>query len=212
MNINLLVIIKTETNKGERMKKGIIFYLLSTLFFIGCGEKTSSSDIEERSNNKKSNMQDESTLTKGYFKYTVNENSDKIEAFEDGRNDITITEDQVVVRVKDLNGVNFLITMQGKGIADNPVQTYVPIAPGLKKEDYKATITVVALEEEDRLNPFRWKSGELTITEYNVNDGTLKGEFSGKGGKTRDIKNENPVIFTGKFEMQFSTIADYREE
>lgn len=192
------------------MKKGIILYLLITIFFIGCGEKTSSSDIEEKSNNKKSNMQDENTLTMGYFEYTVNENSDKIEAFEDGRNDITITEDQVVVRVKDLNGVNFLITMQGKGIADNPVQTYVPIAPGLKKEDYKALITVLGLEEDDRLNPFRWKSGELIITEYNVNDGTLKGEFSGNGGKTRDIKNENPIVFSGKFAMQFSTIADYR--
>ncbi len=194
------------------MKKGIIFYLFITVSLIGCSEKTSSSDIEEKSNTKKNNLQDEKTLTAGYFEYTVNENSDKIKAFEDGRNDITITEDQVVVRVKDLNGVNFLITMQGKGIADNPVHTYVPIAPGLKKEDYKALITVVGLEEEDRLNPFRWKSGELTITEYNANDGTLKGEFSGKGGKTRDIKNENPVTFTGDIDMKFATLVDYREE
>ena len=194
------------------MKKGIIFYLLSTIFFIGCGEKTSSSDIEERSNNKKSNMQDENTLTMGYFEYTVNENSDKIEAFEDGYNDITISENLVVVRVKDLNGVNFLITMQGKGIADNLVHTYVPIAPGLKKEDYKAIISVVGLAEDDILNPFKWKSGELIINDYNANDGTLKGEFSGKGGKTRDIKNENPVTFTGDIDMKFTTVADYSEE
>ena len=194
------------------MKKGIIFYLLSTIFFIGCGEKTSSSDIEERSNNKKSNMQDENTLTMGYFEYSVNENSDKIEAFEDGYNDITISENLVVVRVKDLNGVNFLITMQGKGIADNLVHTYVPIASGLKKEDYKAIISVVGLAEDDILNPFKWKSGELIINDYNANDGTLKGEFSGKGGKTRDIKNENPVTFKGDIDMKFTTVADYSEE
>jgi len=194
------------------MKKEIIFYLLSIILFIGCGEKTSTSDIEAKSNNMKSNMQDENTLTEGYFEYTVNENSDKIEAFEDGYNDITISENLVVVRVKDLNGVNFLITMQGKGIADNLVHTYVPIASGLKKEDYKAIISVVGLAEDDILNPFKWKSGELIITEYNANGGTLKGEFSGEGGKARDIKNENPVTFTGEIDMKFTTVVDYREE
>jgi len=194
------------------MKKGIIFYLFITVLFIGCGEKTSSPDIEEKSNNKKSNMQDENTLTMGYFEYTVDDKTDKIKAFEDGYNDITISENLVVVRVKDLNGVNFLITMQGKGIADNLVHTYVPIASGLKKEDYKAIISVVGLAEDDILNPFKWKSGELIITEYNANGGTLKGEFNSKGGRARDIKNEQPVPFIGKFEMKFTTVVDYREE
>jgi len=212
MNINLLIILKTQTNIGEKMKKGIIFYLFITVFLLGCGEKTASSDIEEKSNTEKNNIRDENTLTTGYFEYTVDNNTDKIKAFEDGYNDITITEDQVVVRVKDLNGVNFLITMQGKGIADNPVHTYVPIVPGLKKEDFKAIISVVGLAEDDILNPFKWKSGELIINDYNANDGTLKGEFSGKGGKTRDIKNENPVTFTGDIDMKFTTVADYSEE
>jgi hypothetical protein len=194
------------------MKKEIIFYLFITVLFIGCGEKTSSPDIEKKSETKTNNIQDETTLTMGYFEYTVDDKIDKIKAFEDGYNDITISENLVVVRVKDLNGVNFLITMQGKGIADNLVHTYVPIAPGLKKEDFQAVISVVGLEEDDILNPFRWKSGELTIFEYNAKDGTLKGEFGGKGGKTRDIKNENPVTFTGDIDMKFTTVADYSEE
>jgi hypothetical protein len=194
------------------MKKGNIFLLLITPFFLCANEETHSLYVEGNSSVEKNYLQAENSLILGDFEYIVGENLGKIESFKDGYNDITITDDQVVVRVKDLNGVNFILTLRGNGVAENPIHNYIPAPTSTSDTDYTAMIMVSGFEEMDIINPYTWKSGELTILEYNSADGTLKGEISGEGGKTRDIKNENPVTFTGKFNMKFTTVVDYREK
>ena len=87
------------------MKSSKLFYSLIALFGFGFNQMSFSVNLSNP----------ETVLgnsDSGFFEYTVGEKTGKLEAFEEGYTDITITEDQLAIRVKGSSGVNFLITLQ----------------------------------------------------------------------------------------------------
>lgn len=147
-------------------------------------------------------------LALGEVDYKVGNQKGEITHFEKDHTDLTVSEDQIVLRIRNMKDLNFMVGLHGKGIQENPVHNYVPLASANKGDAFKHMINIVGLKKDDIMNPYKVSTGTFKVEQMNLENGKVKAKITGQATRARDVNNEHPVDFSLDIDMQVDNVIN----
>lgn len=206
--------------------KGKFIYLLGLFFLAACGssesegeshedlpegkwngeymEIESDEDDDKKRPSKKSNGGE--VLNLGKVVYTIGDKEEEITQFDKRKNDITINENQIVIRIKDVNERYFFIGIHKDQIYKNPEGGYIDIRRKKDDTDPMFSLSYVA-DIEDKNKTFQCTKGLLEVKKMNLKSGEVFITANGEVQNMKDLQNGNSSPFDIEIKMHFETVV-----
>lgn len=167
-------------------------------------EVESEDDKDKKRPTKKSNGGE--VLNLGKVVYSIENEEEEISQFDKRKNDITINENQIVIRIKDVNDRYFLIGIHKDDIYKNPEGKYVDA--GSKKGDNDPTFTLGYITDlKDRNQTNQCKNGTLEVKKMNLKSGEVLIEAQGEFQNIEELKEGTSIPFEIVIKMRFETVV-----
>lgn len=138
----------------------------------------------------------------GKVTYSIGEMNVEITQFKTGKNDISIADDIIAIRIVDMNDRALLISLRGPKIYENPIGQYPSVLSGTK-EARTAMISSVGTAEDAH-----WKDGILEVIAFNASTGVFKANLNGKGVEVMKIAEESDRTFQLNIDMRFENVVN----
>jgi hypothetical protein len=196
------------------MKIIILFIFSFVVVLVSCSEKAAqapaennqTNDNEETTQKKRTSRPSSGPLAPinlGEFSYSIGDISKNVTQFKSGYNDLTITKENVTIRLTDMNGASFLIVLEGVESASEWRNDYGAILSD-KKEGPRGLITYVSGDHS-----YQWKSGTFVVEELDPKSGKFKARLtSSKAVNARNILSEERLDFELEIEVRFENIVN----
>jgi lipopolysaccharide export LptBFGC system permease protein LptF len=162
-----------------------------------------SEDEDKKRPSKKSNGSE--ILNLGKVVYTIGENKDDIIQFDKRKNDITINENQIAIRIKDANDRFFLIGLHKDQIFKNPEGKYIDVA-NQKNNAPKFSLNFQA-DSDSMNNNFQCTEGTLKVKKLNLKSGEVLISAEGKLQNLKDLQEGTSQPFQIDINMTFETVV-----
>lgn len=207
--------------------KSKFIYLLGLFFLVACSnnnesegdsyedlpegkwngeymEVESEDDKDKKRPTKKSNGGE--VLNLGKVVYSIENKKEEISQFDKSKNDITINENQIVIRIKDVNDRHFLIGIHKDDIYKSPEGKYVDA--GNKKGDNDPIFTLGYITDlKDRNKTNQCKKGTLEVKKMNLKSGEVLIEAQGEFQNIKNMKEGTSRPFEVEIDMDFETVV-----
>lgn len=192
------------------MKTSYILLFTGLMFCLACSPKQKKETTHSNSPEETSTAQVSAAngLQMGEVDYIIGDHKGKIIDFEKGHTDITISKNQIAYRIRNMKDLNFIIGLYGNGIQENATHDYVPIASASDDASYTFLISIIGLQKDDIMNPYKVYSGTLKVEQLNLETGKVKAKIQGKASRARDVNNKNPIDFSLKIDMQVDNVIN----
>jgi hypothetical protein len=207
--------------------KSKFIYLLGFVFLAACSDNSETEggsheylpegkwngeymEVESEDNKDKNRPTKKSNggeiLNLGKVVYTVNEKEEKIIHFDKRKNDITINENQITIRIKDANERFFLIGIHKDEIYKNPEGKYIDIRR--KKDDTDPMFSLRYITDlDDRNQTYQCTKGTLEVKKLNFKSGEVFIKSQGELQNMKDIQEGTKEPFEVEIKMHFESVV-----
>lgn len=167
-------------------------------------EVESDDDKEKKRPTKKSNGGE--LLNLGKVSYIIGENEEEIILFDKRKNDLTINENLITIRIKDANDRFFLINIHKDQVYKNPEGKYIDIRR--KKDDNDPMFSLSYVTDlDDRNQTFQCTKGSLEVKKMNLKSGEVLIKSQGELQNMKDIQEGTTKPFEVEIKMHFETVV-----
>ena len=146
----------------------------------------------------------------GRFQYNIGEYGGIANEFLAESNSITLSENQLIIRITIKGDIHFDIKLQGPEIVYNPVHSYSPFSEENDKNVFSGVILAYGFYANDIEDPFRLNKGEIIIRHYDLGKGIIEGTFNYEGAKMSVDPKEAQLPFKGEFSISGMKVIDQR--
>lgn len=190
------------------------FLFALALFIVSCSEEESQPPIldnpiensDEGEQKKQTSRPSSGPLAPVYlgeFSYKIGEISKTVKEFKSGYNDITIMDDNISIRITDMNGVGFIIVLKNADFSKGAVHEYKAILSG-PNQGPEAMVTFMSNNES-----FQWKSGVLSVTTLDPKSGKFVASIkNGEAVEARNITNTETTPIELNIDMRFENVVN----
>jgi hypothetical protein len=196
------------------MKIWIPFLFVLSLLIVSCteeGNQVSSSDSSVE--NSEQNQQKKQTsrpsagplapIYLGQFSYKIGALSKTVKEFKSGYNDISLTDDNITIRITDMNGTSFLIVLKGADFSKGGEHEYKAILSGTNQGP-EAMVTYMSKDES-----FQWKSGVLSVTILDPKSGKFVASMkNGEAVEAKNITSTETIPMELNIDMRFENVVN----
>lgn len=197
------------------MKIIILFIFSFLVLLVSCSEKAApapaennqTNDNEETTQKKRTSRPSAGPLAPinlGEFSYTLREVSKHVTQFKSGYNDISLTDDNITIRITDMNGTSFLIILKGADFSKGAEHDYQPILAGTNRGGHEAMVTYMSNEES-----IQWKSGVLKVTTLDPKSGKFVASIANGGAvNALEIASAETFPIELSVDMRFENVVN----
>lgn len=196
------------------MKIWMLFILSLVLILVSCNEQVSETPTEDKqSENSEQTTQKKRTsrpsagplapINLGEFSYTLGETSKNVTEFKSGYNDISLTDDNITIRITDMNGTSFLIVLKGADFSKGAEYDYQAILSG-PNQGPEAMVTYLSKDES-----IQWKSGVLKVTTLDPKSGKFVASIKdGEAVTSKNITSTETFPMELNIDMRFENVVN----
>jgi hypothetical protein len=192
--------------------KTIYFFLVTLILASACDsaptvEETENvnNEVQEETLEKQTRRPSSGGDTPGFLgraSYEIGDKVGEIKEFKAYQNDVSITEGALAIRIMDMNGNGFLLSVQGPNVHKDAKGKYVSVLAGTKDAN-RAMVSFMS-----QTGDVQWREGSLEILSFNPSTGEFKAMLDGMGVDAMKITDTSNHPFKLNIDMRFENVVN----